>query len=400
MTSRSRLTVLTTTDRVTVVCLSGELDDEACAHLAREMEEPLRRAALRGRRLVLDLTGARTVSAAVRRILRQATDHLDHEPLPVVAPAPSIREALEHPHIAGIGLHDSLAGALAALPRPPATRDTPRASGSGPLPVDTEDLPGEVFGMRAKARSSGLIGIAQGLLIERYDLPGPAAAFALLREGSQHFNVPVRVLASAVITAPRPQTPGVWFPGRATHAPPPATGFLHSYGVDPTDRRQVLTCVLQEAVELSDADAGELHLADPAQDDALVLEQHHGLHAAYWDQVALVGGPPPVCAQAHLRGEPVTVVDVAADTLLSAHPAGRALLEAGSHAVHSTPLTPAGGRGSGTGTLTVHRNPKGSWLTDHQERALVTLAAELADWCSWYRRTVVLDALEYLHQHH
>ncbi|MFJ8029821.1 hypothetical protein [Streptomyces sp. NPDC096032] len=27
------------------------------------------------------------------------------------------------------------------------------------------------------------------------------------------------------------------------------------------------------------------------------------------------------------------------------------------------------------------------------------LAAEVAAWRSWYRRSVVLDALEYLHQH-
>ncbi|MGW3136590.1 hypothetical protein [Streptomyces sp. NPDC001139] len=30
---------------------------------------------------------------------------------------------------------------------------------------------------------------------------------------------------------------------------------------------------------------------------------------------------------------------------------------------------------------------------------LTALAADLAAWRSWYRRTVVLDALEYLHRH-
>ncbi|MCD9879764.1 ANTAR domain-containing protein [Streptomyces guryensis] len=254
-----------------------------------------------------------------------------------------------------------------------------------------------MFGLRAKARSSGLIGIAQGILIERYDLPDPPAAFALLREASQNLNVPLRVLASAVITAPPPQTTRKWFTGRTTHAAPPAAALLHTYGVDASDRRRVLTSALDEAVALSDADAGELHLTDLAQDDALVLEEHQGLDAPYWDQVSLVTEPPPVCAQAQRRGEAVTVVDVAESPDLSAHPAGRALLEAGSHAVHSRPLTTADGRC--TGTLTLHRDPTGAWLTGEQERALGTLAAEVAAWRSWYRRAVVLDALEYLHQH-
>jgi AmiR/NasT family two-component response regulator len=67
-----------------------------------------------------------------------------------------------------------------------------------------EDTPGEVFGLRAKARTSGIIGIAQGILIARYSLPAPADAFTLLRAASQRYNVPLRVVASAVVTAPPP----------------------------------------------------------------------------------------------------------------------------------------------------------------------------------------------------
>ncbi|WP_458246813.1 hypothetical protein [Streptomyces sp. MAI_2237] len=114
-------------------------------------------------------------------------------------------------------------------------------------------------------------------------------------------------------------------------------------------------------------------------------------------QVALVAHPPQVCARAQLRRAAVTVADVAADPALSVHPAGRALLKAGSHAVHSQPLTTPDAHC--TGTLTLHRSLPGAWLTGRQREELTALAVDLAAWRSWYGRTVVLDALEYLHRH-
>jgi hypothetical protein len=41
----------------------------------------------------------------------------------------------------------------------------------------------------------------------------------------------------------------------------------------------------------------------------------------------------------------------------------------------------------------------GAWPTDGQREELTALAGDLAARRSWYRRTVVLDALEYLHRH-
>ncbi|MER8005145.1 ANTAR domain-containing protein [Streptomyces sp. NPDC094149] len=388
MTSRSPLTVLSVPGRVTVVCLTGTLDAGACADLARDLRRHLDAAARHGRRPVLDMSGVRLVDATACRTLRHATDHLAREPVPVIGAKPPVREALEHPRPPGIRLYDTLAEALAELPRPVLSAEHP--------PAEPEDLRGEVFGLRAKARTTGLIGTAQGMLVVRYGLPGPAVAFSLLRRASQQVNVPLRVLASAVVTAPPPRAVEAWFPGRAPHAPPDSA-FLRAYRGDVADRRQVLAAALREAVALSAADAAEVHLTDPAPDDALFLEQHQGLDAAYWDQVALVARPPLVCARAQRQHAPVTVAGVGADPALSVHPAGRALLKAGSHAVHSLPLITADGYC--TGTLTLHRNRPGVWLTDRQREELGVLAGDLAAWRSWYRRTVVLDALEYLHQH-
>ncbi|MEU9388778.1 hypothetical protein AB0D86_02095 [Streptomyces sp. NPDC048324] len=102
-----------------------------------------------------------------------------------------------------------------------------------------------------------------------------------------------------------------------------------------------------------------------------------------------------MCARA--QRQRAAVADIAADPALSVHPAGLALLKAGSHAVHSQPLITRDA--SCTGTLTLHRSPPGAWLTARQREELTAPAVDLAAWRSWYRRTVVLDALEHLHRH-
>ncbi|MFI6562232.1 ANTAR domain-containing protein [Streptomyces sp. NPDC050534] len=397
MTTRSPQLVLPAIDQATVVCLAGELDADICIQLGQELKQLLEQAARRGQRLVLDMAGVTSLGAAACRTLQLATGHLAHEPALVVAAPPAVRSVLESAHLAGVRLHDTLSDALASLPRPPAPQSSLGAWQLGDPSAEGESLREEVFGLRAKARTTGLIGVAQGILLERYDLSGPTAAFALLRRASQQFNVPLRVVASAVVTAPSPTSDSQWFPGRTTHAPRPDIAFLHAYSGDAADRGHVLAAALHEALALSGADAAEMHLTDPAQDGALFLEQHRGLGGAYWDQVALVTDPPVVCVRAQRQREPVTVPDVAADPDLAAHPTGRALLALGSHAVHSMPLITTDGHC--TGTVTLHRAEPGFWLTSRQQQGLEALMADIATWRSWYRRTVVLDALEYLHQH-
>jgi anti-anti-sigma regulatory factor len=121
MTSRITLTtVQPATDQVAVVCLSGALNADTCTHLAQELDRHLDTAARRGLRLVLDMAGVEVVSAAARRAVQRATDHLVHAPVLVVAARPSVRTVLEQAHLAGIRLHATFAEALATLPLPPA----------------------------------------------------------------------------------------------------------------------------------------------------------------------------------------------------------------------------------------------------------------------------------------
>ncbi|MFC9926219.1 ANTAR domain-containing protein [Streptomyces sp. NPDC127190] len=382
MTGDVTVTVQPVADRAVVLHLSGTLDARGADVLGRELE--LRQAAGPHPLLVLDMSGVRRVTGTAVRALDTHTRHLAAGPVLVIGAAPPVHVALTRRPLPGIRLCPSLDSALAA------PHGEPAENGPYLLPAS----PSEVFGLRAKARTSGIIGIAQGILIARYGLSGPAAAFRLLRDGSQHHNVPVRELASAVVTAPPPLTGTEWFPGRR-HTPPPTGGLLAE--ADPRDRLQVLKAAVYMAVTLADADAVEIHLTDRVQDEALVLEAQHGLDEAYRDCLALVLGPPAVCARAQAERRPVTVADVAADPELAGHPVGRAALATGSRAVRGTPLLTADG--SCSGVLSVHRAEPGVWLSPGEEAGLDVLAGELAAWRSWYRRTVVQDALEYLHTH-
>ncbi|AGS67352.1 ANTAR domain-containing protein [Streptomyces collinus] len=345
-----------------------------------------------------EMAGLELISTAALRLLDAHTRHLA-EPVAVVTTAPHVRQALAT--TPGLRLYPTLAAALAGLPTTAGPPDLRPETQTGPPAVgaSTEELRSEVFGLRAKARTHAQIGTAQGVLYERYRLNSPTQGFDLLREASQHLNVPLRVLASAVLTAPPPPTPGGdWFPGRR-HTPPPTLGLLSTGGLDTRDRRQVLHTAVNDALTLTDADADavELHLTDPAQDHALVLEDHAALTPAYLDTIALVTAPPALCARARDRAQAVTVADIATEPAFADSPPGRAALAAGTRALHAQPAVTV--HGDTLAVITLHRREHGLWMTNAQHTALETLAADIATWRSWYRRTVILDALEHLHTH-
>ncbi|MER6472845.1 GAF domain-containing protein [Streptomyces collinus] len=407
------LTVRPLPQHVLLLCLSGRLDTAGAAGLARDLDQYLRQKATPPRRLVLDMTDLAPPSTAALHALDERTRHLAHTPVPIITNTPQVRQVFALTAPPGLRVHPTLAAALETLPsHPPGPTAAPEAArttapaapsadsrregpGEDPGEEPREELQNEVYGMRAKSRTSAVIGIAQGILLDRYGLTGPPAAFVLLREASQQHNVPMRILASAVVTAPAPPSDTAWFPGRL-HTPPPLLDLLDP-GTHLRDRHQVLRTVVFEAITLADADAAEIHLTDRAFDDALVLEAHAGLTPAYRDRLALVTGPPALCAPACADARTCCVPDIAADPHLAAAPEGRAALAAGTRALYAVPaLTDTG---HCIGTITLHHAQPGAWMTHAQQTALCTLAADLALWCSWYRRTVILDALEHLHTH-
>lgn len=395
MVNDKHLPVTSGVHQVSVMSLSGPLDDDCCVQLMRKLRNGHgSRTERRGQPLILDMAEVPLIPPSLHRTLQRVIEQAD-TPVLVIAAPPRVRRALERSEITGIRQYRTLAEALTALSAPDLNSQTgaPPASGQ----EEPEVLREQMLHIQTKATTSGMIGVAQGILLTRYGLPRPSIAHDLLEETSQHFNVPLRVLASAVITAPPPRSVDQWFFGHTTRPAPPTAAFLRGHRAKPSHRRQVLTAAISKAVTAADADAAELHLKDAAQDDALILEQHHGLDAAYRARAALIAGPPAVCARVQRQLEPVTVPDIATDAALPTHPVGRALLEAGTRAVHGLPLiTPDG---HCTGTLTVHRCQPGTWLSGFQQHTLGVLATEIASWNSWYHRTIIRDALEYLHRH-
>ncbi|MFH8391471.1 GAF domain-containing protein [Streptomyces sp. NPDC018036] len=383
-------------DGVDVLCLSGILDTEGATALGGDLADRLR-TTRSDRHLILDLTGLRLVSAAGIQVLDVHMRHLSDSPVPVIVAAPHARDIFTIAPAHGLHLCATLDAALATLPgtdvpSPGDTTATPEQRTRTP-----EDGPDDVNGPRADPRTSAVVGMAQGIIVERYASADVHRAFDLLCQASRHHNVPLRILASALVTAPRPATrEGEWFPGRL-HAPPPAPQLLDCPDQGAYDRHQVLRVVVREAVAVADAHGAEVHLVDLALRNSLVLESHAGLDAAYRDHVAQVEGPPAPCARARLLGRPVLVADVMTDPDLAATREGRAASVTGSRALYAVPALSGGGEC--VGAITVHHARPGPWLTPVQSAALRTLADDLARWRSWYRRTVVLDALEYVHAH-
>lgn len=256
-------------------------------------------------------------------------------------------------------------------------------------------LRAEVRQLRTRTEGRLLVAQAQGMLRERYALPDAETAFALLQRASQQYNVKLRTLVEAAVTAPRPSDRGgLWFPGRARHAEP-ALSFTEARdrGVRRGNRSEVLAAVLSQTLAVVGTDMGNVQIADRTE-GGLRIERHTGLTRDFVDFFAYVGDDGTSCAKAARDVAQVTVQDVATDAVFT-EDARSAILHAGSRACHSVPLISASGLCVGMVSAHFERPLKG--LTRAQLKALAVAAAETGEWLAWYDRTVVLDALEHLH---
>jgi anti-anti-sigma regulatory factor len=327
------------------------------------------------RHVVVDLTGLHALSMTGTRVLAEFGRRLarQHRRLLIAADG-DVAELIAT--TADLALYPSLEIALEGL------------SLSGP------DGERELRNLRAQARTRPLIGQAQEILLERYRLSDPSAAFRILSDASQRHNVPVRVLASAVINAPAPQSRGYWFPVPLRTAPPEMP-FLKNERDDAKNRSAVLGAILNAALEIAAAVQGDLQLVEPTL-DVLILEKHRGFSDEFLDFFAEVGEEDTSCSAARLAGRRVSVSDVATDPIFAGRASGRMIIAAGSRAVHSTPILNAMGRC--VGVFSTHHPEAGHRLSPDQESALDELARQAAEWLAWHHRTVVLSALQHLHQ--
>ncbi|MCW7940892.1 hypothetical protein AAW14_01815 [Streptomyces hygroscopicus] len=256
-----------------------------------------------------------------------------------------------------------------------------------------ERLRAEVRHLQARLRAHPLISEAQGMLRERYALPDAESAFALLQRASQQYNVKLRSLAGALMTAPRPDTrAALWFPRRIRQGEPPLT-FDRAGRCGGGNRGAVLGTVLSHTLSVLDAGMGNVQIADRVQ-GGLRMEKHTGLAAEFVDFFEHVGEGGTSCALAARNLAQVTVQDVETDPVFT-EDARQVILRAGSRACHSVPLATESGRC--VGMVSAHLDRPLGALTAAQTKALDVIGGEAGEWLAWYDRTVVLDALEHLH---
>jgi len=260
------------------------------------------------------------------------------------------------------------------------------------------ELRREVLILRAQLRSRPLISQAQGILQERYRLPDADAAFGLLRDSSQRYNVKLRNLAAAVVAAPRPE-PGAaqWFPHRARR-PSPTLRFLPGVRPDRLDRNTVLRTVLSRALAVGATGMGNVQVVDPGM-GGLRIEEHQGFGEEFLDFFAHVesahaDGTGTICALAAERGTRVAS-RISTDPIFSEQ-AREVILATGSRMAHSVPMLGASGRC--VGVFSLHQPGPPRDLTDSQASRLEGIAGQAGRWLEWHQRTVVLDALEHLHR--
>lgn len=256
-------------------------------------------------------------------------------------------------------------------------------------PSATTDRPTTELDLRA-LRNRALVADAIDVVRHRYDLPGPESAFTALARASQQHNVPVRILAAAVLRAPAPTGP-TWFPGRRKTPQPPL-----SFPAGPQAARtvrSVLRSLLAVVIRATDAAGGSAQSIAPL-DDGLALECQHGMPETPVRDFAWIALTDPTpCARAH-RARVRVDADLSTGTEISPV-VQHALLAHGVRRICSTPLCASSGRS--LGVVSTHHADTAD-LDDDVVRMVDGLAGETGHWLDWHRRTVVFDALERLHQ--
>jgi hypothetical protein len=165
---------------------------------------------------------------------------------------------------------------------------------------------------------------AKGILMAQQGC-GPDEAFDLLRQASQQFNVPVRVLAARLTH--RVQLPGL----QAAQA---LSAALQASRAAPT-LGALLDEVLEFALTLLHAELGNVQLADPAT-GALRIAAQRGFGPEFVEYFAAVTDDSSACGRAAQQHAQVAITDVTTDPGFAPH--REIALASGFRAVQSTPL--------------------------------------------------------------
>lgn len=323
--------------------------------------------------VVLDMAEVTLVSAAGARALTDLAATLAEtgRRLLLARCRPTVRDIFEYagsPH--SVSDHPSVAEAVAAYRAEPAS--PARAMPTERLVLLRKQAGNLPDGLRTRPLIAGAI----DELRERYRLPDNDSAFALLRHSSQRYNIKLRSLALAFLSAPpaKPQRP-LWFGGRA-RPPAPSITFVSQHGRWPGNRGGFLNEVLDSALSIMDSEAGYVRLADDFL-GGLQLESQRGLPREFGQSLA--SASPPT-----------------SDLGRELDPRTRNTLhEQGLRYVYDVALRTEEYPGVGV-VSTLHAGGP-PCATDDQSAALDVVSTQSAAWLHWYQRTVVPDALEHLH---
>ncbi|MET7322770.1 GAF and ANTAR domain-containing protein [Streptomyces sp. NPDC005549] len=262
--------------------------------------------------------------------------------------------------------------------------------GSGTAPTGPR---WEQWQLDRRNRRLGHAGVAhaQDILARRYRLGCTDAAFELLKTSSQRSNVKLHTLAEAVVRTPAPDRDArSWFPGRARFSPPRLPGLRLDAG-SRDSQGAVLKATLHRLLTITQTPMGNVQLAESGR---LHLARHTGLNKYFTDFFAFVETPTTLCAQAASARRQVTVPDVGTAAVFD-EASRQAILQAGSRAAHSVPLT--NGKGRVLGMVSSHHERPLTGFSRPQLTALQQTGSDVGRWLSWHWDTVVLDALERLH---
>ena len=272
----------------------------------------------------------------------------------------------------------------------------PIAGPVGPEPEATDEPAEEIArlrednaGLRERLHARPGISLAQGVLMERYRLPAPDAAFVLLREASQRFNIKLHTLADALVRTSYDPDAAAVSPD-PSRPPAPALPGLRITAEHP-HQGEVLSGVLHRVLDITRTGMGNVQLAEGGR---LRMVRHTGLTREFTGFFAFVDGQSTSCGQAAEERRQVTVRDVATAEVFDEESRG-VILRAGSRACHSVPLVNRAG--VAVGMVSSHHERPLPGFTRAQLQTLEATGVAVGNWLSWHRRTVVTDALAHLH---
>ncbi|MBW5424619.1 ANTAR domain-containing protein [Streptomyces sp. BG9H] len=259
------------------------------------------------------------------------------------------------------------------------------------LAAQARRLQEQVIELEVQVRARPKIALAEGVLVERYGLPDPDAAFTLMRQASQRANIKLHQLATAVARTRGPaQGAAVWFNTRERRPAPPLTA-LGAGTLDERNQGEVLGAALRRVMHITSTYMGNVQLVE---DGTLRMEKHAGLPRQFTDYFAFVDGGT-ACSRAATASHQVTVKEIASSPGFD-DVTRRVILSAGSRACHSVPLVDD--TDTVHGVISSHHARPLVGFTRVQLQALHHTSRAVGTWIDWHRRTVLLDALEDLHQ--